>query len=193
MKNAKNGNDEKSGKGAICSVEGCESFTICRGLCRNHYQTAYRKGELKVYKTKTDQLNEFIDLCLKSTSEDCLEPPFQKNRRYPHAMVNGKLQQIGWIVLEKSAGPRPPGKVAHRSCKNTRCCNPRHLKWASRKKLHAKLSDQQRDYILANYRGRIQGVRRSNAYALAAELGISVGMVDKVVWKARKAEVGNEE
>jgi hypothetical protein len=185
--------EKSNGSGKKCSIGGCDSTAVSRSLCRNHYQTAYRKGDLKVFKTKTEQLAEFIELCLKWASEECLEPSFQKNRRYPHAMVDGKLQQIGWIVLEKSAGPRPPGKVAHRSCKNTRCCNPKHLQWASRRKLHAKLSEQQRDYILANYRGRIAGVRKSNAYALAGELGISVSMVDKVVRKARETEARNEE
>lgn len=119
-----------------CSVMGCQSVALKKGLCNRHYLRLWRhgdalgggldKGAAQVfYKTKA----------LVFAGNDCLIWPFAKSREgYAIIQYGGRCKIVSNMVCEDVYGP-PADKssqAAH-SCGNGHigCVNKTHLRWAS--------------------------------------------------------------
>jgi hypothetical protein len=114
-----------------CSIEGCATVVKARGLCNKHYFRARRGWQVTFGPDRTTRALQFVDDCLLSNTDLCLEPSFQRKCGYPSLLWNGADYRVGWLVLERSVGPRPEGTEMRHLCGNRRCCNPRHLSWGT--------------------------------------------------------------
>lgn len=114
-----------------CTQVNCERTVKARGMCEMHYLRAYRANALPAG-TRTDRVLEFIEHCLASDTDECVQPVFKPKSEYPSFTHNGVGVRIGWVVLERTKGPRPhPTYVMRHLCGISRCCNPRHLAWGT--------------------------------------------------------------
>lgn len=130
----------------LCSIEDCDNLSSARGWCDKHYMAWRRKGDPLAYKAKDDLKNAirefYFERVRKCDTDKCLIWPFSKTKAgYPMARIVGAPYR--WIhqsACHVRNGPRPSrDKDAAHSCGNPSCCNPRHLRWASRKE---NMSDQ---------------------------------------------------
>lgn|SRR5690606_19847350 len=135
-------------KNSICTVDGCGRPAVARGLCDGHY------GRWKKYRDPKPDLplreiakrppegeaQRFVlEVAPKFTGDECLIFPYGKSSNgYGAVDIDGKKRGAHVVVCEKVWGPPPDPtfEVAH-SCGVRACCNPRHLRWASRSDNHA--------------------------------------------------------
>lgn len=115
-----------------CSIDGCKKPVKNRSWCSAHYHRWQRYGDpLRGY-TAQGVLPAFIEAtALPCSLDGCLEWPFGKGK-YPKLNINGKTILAHRYVCLLSHGPAPDRKhqAAH-NCGNSRCVNPRHLRWAT--------------------------------------------------------------
>lgn len=183
----------------ICSVAGCRKLALPCGWCRAHYMRWWRHGDLQSAlpvknKASNGEPQRFIqEVAVQFTQDACLLWPFgQANYGYGEVWVKGRKRLAHRLVCEMAHGPQPSPEleVAH-ACGNRLCCNPRHLRWASRLE---NVADARRHGTLS--RGERNGhtklteadVRRIRALAgtqsqtvIAAQFGVSRGAVDKIL------------
>jgi len=135
-------------KNSICTVDGCGRPAVTRGLCDGHY------GRWKKYRDPKPDLplreiakrppegeaQRFVlEVAPKFTGDECLIYPYGKSSRgYGAVDINGKKRSVHVVVCELVWGPRPGPRfeVAH-NCGVRACCNPKHLRWATRSENHA--------------------------------------------------------
>lgn len=82
-----------------------------------------RKGEIDAWVAAT----------LAAETDDCIEWPFAGLiKGYGHISRGGKSRTAHAYVCEIAHGPAPtPEHEAAHSCRSRRCCNKRHLRWAT--------------------------------------------------------------
>ena len=177
-----------------CTIEGCSSPHVARGLCSRHWQKWKRNGDPLggdlPRGTGRRHLSEHV---LTLGTDDCYFWPFSKNAAgYGVVFVDGRHRIVSEYVCEKVHGQKPSSahSAAH-NCGMQSCCNPRHLRWATRseneldKRLHgtavngerhffSKLSDAEVDQIRALS-------REMRNCELAAKFGISRGHVTGIL------------
>jgi hypothetical protein len=127
------------------------------------------------------------------TGDDCLPWPFKANTYgYGTMGVGGKTVKATRYVCQLAHGA-PVGRVdcAH-SCGNRLCCNPRHLRWATRaeneadKRLHGRDNRGERhgatilttNDVLAIRAARKAGERNGK---LARQYGVSPGTICNIM------------
>lgn len=71
------------------------------------------------------------EVALRHDSDECLMWPFG-SKKYPDIPVGGKTVRVNRYICGLAHGPAPSSEhqAAH-WCGNTRCANPRHLRWAT--------------------------------------------------------------
>lgn len=176
----------------LCSIPGCgKGGKLRRGWCSTHYTKWWKYGDPLAGGTPGGALMRFIlETALPFTGDDCLPWPYSRaNYGYGEIVINGRKRLAHRIICELAHGSAPEGKndAAH-SCGNRLCCNPRHLRWASRQEnvddtlihgtrlrgervRHAKLTEQQ----VIEIRGLISdGVRKAT---IAKQYGITEASV----------------
>jgi hypothetical protein len=130
-----------------------------------------------------------------------LVPNFQYGIEYPVCKIGGKYIKLGWLVLEKTKGPKPNPKMVmrHFVCGNSKCCNPRHLVWGTEKenmadkKRHgtepdfsgtknpnSKLTIEDIRYIREHYKKGRGPYRRGNSAELASRFGVTQATITVV-------------
>lgn len=124
----------------ICSVDGCGKPAKTRGWCQAHYMRWWSNGDAQVdrpLKTVTqfgEPLRFVREVAPRYDGNDCLVWPYTKgNYGYGQVLIGGRKHLAHRLVCEAVYGSPPADKndAAH-SCGNRLCCNPRHLRWASR-------------------------------------------------------------
>ena len=198
-------------KTSRCSVDQCELLVHGRGLCMKHY-LQMRRGKLSsAGATRQELVLEFIEMCVVSTSAECLIPTFQPNVEYPRVNLGSGDVRIGWVVLTRTVGPRPHrNHVMRHLCGNRRCCNPNHLAWGTQKenaadrKIHgtepdrkgskngrAYLTEKQVSEIKRLYQPYLSCRQPSNQRDLARRFKVPVGVIRRIVygqtWKHNRA------
>ena len=116
----------------ICSVEGCGKLHYGRGWCKAHYERYRTRGTVDPCRTPCGDLPSYLkDVVLGFTGDDCLPWPYG-TRAYGLIKIDGRNIEVHRLVCEILYGPSPSPKheAAHR-CGNSRCCNPKHLRWAT--------------------------------------------------------------
>ena len=120
----------------ICSVQGCrKGGKLRRGWCPTHYTKWWKYGDPLAGSTCGGEPMLFIqDVAMAHEGDECLLWPYTKaNYGYGEVNVDGRKRLVHRVVCELVYGKPPDGKndAAH-SCGVRLCCNPRHLRWASR-------------------------------------------------------------
>jgi len=68
-------------------------------------------------------------------TDECILWPF-KSLCHGYGAVDwpdGRQRKASFFICEVAHGPKPQGKEAAHSCGNRLCCNPHHLRWATRR------------------------------------------------------------
>lgn len=118
-----------------CSVDGCTSPHKSKGFCGDHYGAFRRHGDPLVYiKTPPGALRSWLERNSDHTGDDCLEWPFaQYPNGYGHINFEGLETTAHRAMCRIAHGePDKPELDAAHSCHNRSCCNPQHLRWATR-------------------------------------------------------------
>jgi len=177
---------------ASCEVPECERKAHGHGFCVVHYARWRRHGSPTAGGTSTGAPKTFIAAAVQYVGADCLLWPYAKSPNgYGHAIRNGRHFDCHVQVCEDAHGPKPSSQheVAH-SCGVRLCCNPAHLRWATRKAnradnlLHgtrlqgerhgqAKLKEEQ---VLA-----IRSQADRSVVDLAAEFGVSTTTINFII------------
>lgn len=116
----------------ICSVDGCGKKHVGRGMCKLHWQRAYRSGFVKPADTRPTKA--FVAAALSKITDQCIHWPFALDATgYPIMRINGKSTRVHRHVCYESNGPAPAeAPFACHKCGNATCINPRCLYWGSR-------------------------------------------------------------
>lgn len=126
----------------VCSVADCGRPVDGRGWCQAHYLRWYFTGDVSADKplkrvARHGEPECFLRQAIATDDDECLLWPYTKSTYGYGEIVPGgrghKKESVHRLVCEAVHGPPPKGKndAAH-SCGNRLCCNPRHLRWASR-------------------------------------------------------------
>lgn len=111
-----------------CKFEGCQEKFYGLGYCRKHYRRFKIKGYADFTKPKTLSL---IESALQSETEECINWPFSDNGKdYGKLKIDDKYFYAHRYILSLTTAEDydNPLQTAH-SCNNTRCINPKHLRW----------------------------------------------------------------
>jgi hypothetical protein len=125
-----------------CSVPACNRPVDCHGYCASHARRFKRHGDPLGGTTARGAAKRFVEeVAINYCGNDCLEWPFGDNGKgYGVFHVNRLAVAAHVYVCEQAHGPKPSPlhEVAH-SCGrgHLKCCNPKHLRWATRKENHA--------------------------------------------------------
>ena len=117
-----------------CVIDGCEKPVHGRGWCKAHYIRWERHGDPKGGGIARGSTQAFIDSAIQYDSDDCLLWPYSQNEHgYGKTTVEGKTVRAHRVVCTIAHGNPPTAKhqAAH-SCGVKLCCNPAHLRWATR-------------------------------------------------------------
>jgi len=124
-----------------CSIQGCERGHYAHGLCDPHYKRQRKYGDpLKAafVRPPTGAVDEFLSAAIDAQDDGpCIIWPFAKDGSgYGQFGRQGRKYAAHRFICEAKHGPPPSPKMdAAHSCGNGHlaCCNPHHLRWASRK------------------------------------------------------------
>lgn len=110
---------------AACSVDGCESPSIAKGLCNRHYLRARAHGQTELPPRPT--VSELLASGSLRTEGGCLE--WQKGRRegYGRVWVGRRLFSAHVVAWEVVNGPVPKDKQINHKCHNRACIDVAHL------------------------------------------------------------------
>lgn len=118
--------------------EHCSAPMIARGLCAKHYLRWRRHGDPLIGgggPRPKGTAEYFITSLAVADTDDCIPWPFLVNPSHGYGQLSfrGRNTQAHRAVAITYHGsqPTPKHEVAH-SCGNRLCCNPRHLRWATR-------------------------------------------------------------
>ena len=124
----------------LCSIEGCDKPIFSRRWCAAHYTRWQRHGDPRgggKNQTKKGEPMQFVrEIAMKFAGIECLPWPYNRNSKgYGMIWENNSPVIVNRIICEKTHGPAPtPEHEAAHSCGNGNlvCCNPNHLRWATR-------------------------------------------------------------
>ena len=130
------GDPEYVGYPSVCSVEGCHAAgKITRGLCSRHYWHLLHNGDPLGGQNKTRFNSPEESFTARTEWQGrCLVWTGSKNPQGYGLIWNGdKLVLSHRYAWERVNGPIPEGMhLDHKNHCNTACCNPEHLRLATR-------------------------------------------------------------
>ena len=183
-----------------CCVLGCLKPVHGREMCYMHYLREKRLGKHTTL-NRAERALAFVDTCVASEMDECIEPDFGRGSEYPTAQIDGVVVRLGWLVLEKTKGKKPDQSMVmrHFVCGNSRCCNPRHLVWGTEvenmadKKAHgtepdytheknpnARLTSEQVENIRKRHRKGRGPYDTGNTKELAVEHGVTLATIQMI-------------
>lgn len=116
-----------------CKVEGCDNTSDARGYCPKHYAKAKRYGDPLASKGLDIGVPlAWMKSMVASPPDECVEYPYSTGSIYGQLSFRGKNRPASRVALILWTGEDPSDKfAAHGECHNPRCCNPKHLYWAT--------------------------------------------------------------
>lgn len=134
---------------------------------------------------------DFLTCIRQHEGDDCLIWPYAKARGYGYVFHEGRVQGVHRVACSMKHGKAPEGHDAAHSCGNRLCCNPHHLRWATR-------SENNRDKVqqgkhlrgnrhpLSKYsewqvRRLLELSKTQSVRSAALDLGMSYGVASKIV------------
>lgn len=123
--------------GRICAVDGCGNKYHAHGYCARHNYKFVTYGDPLAGRTSASpgEPLRWIEENAGHQGDECLPWPFECSHwGYGVVKHNGQKRVASRVMCERAHGPAPSPKwdAAH-SCHNPPCCNPQHLRWATRR------------------------------------------------------------
>lgn len=108
-----------------CSTDG----KLLRGLCRDHYDRARRRGQLAQFPLREPvPLQTRLAAAYVTRPSGCREWTRGTNKQgYGEIRVNGRMRRAHRVVWEMGHGPIPEGLFVLHRCDNPPCGNLDHL------------------------------------------------------------------
>lgn len=121
----------------ICAVESCDK-PVKKGerYCYGHYARWHNHGDPLAGRSPTGAGVKFLrEIAFRYSGDDCLDWPYGlMPAGYGSIKWNGRSAAAHRVVcVEVHGDPPQQGLQAAHKCGNPRCCNPRHLRWATPK------------------------------------------------------------
>lgn len=117
-----------------CTVAGCSRDHFGLGYCASHYKRFKLYGDPLAGRTEKGAALAWLRQHVRHEGDECLLWPFpSKHRGYGITRFRGRSRAASNIMCILAHG-EPVGaaiEAAH-SCGNPSCCNPNHLRWATR-------------------------------------------------------------
>lgn len=125
----------------VCSYPGCDKPHLSLGYCSKHLARWQSKGDPSIGRAPAKKLGlKFVyEQAVSFEGEECLLWPYGiSSNGYGAVDIDNRKRGAHVVVCELVHGPKPEPRheVAH-SCGVRACCNPAHLRWASRSNNHA--------------------------------------------------------
>jgi hypothetical protein len=119
-----------------CNVDGCGEPHKAKGFCSEHYYAWRRHGDplARCERTEPGALLEWLHRNSAYQADECLLWPFAVYPNgYGHIAHEGVETTAHRVMCRIAHGdpPQPEMEAAH-SCNVRPCCNPRHLRWATK-------------------------------------------------------------
>lgn len=179
-----------------CSVGGCKRNAHWRasgkrGFCAAHYQRWRIHGDPLRGRTGNGSLETFLtEVAFNYDGDDCLLWPYGKsNNGYGTIRLHGHRKQfVHRLVCEHANGTPPTPKMdAAHACGNRICCNPRHLRWATREEnmadaighgtLHNRRSNKLSSEDVLTIRKRLRSETRTD---IARSFGVTFSCINDI-------------
>ena len=118
-----------------CTVKACGKPHRARGLCTAHYKRWRRHGSPTSGGPFRGETVAFLEMAKLYRGDECLLWPFAKTKAgYGNFAAHRTPTTVHPIVCEALHGGRPsPRHEAAHICGVRLCCNPTHLRWATRR------------------------------------------------------------
>lgn len=119
----------------LCSIPDCGKPQYIKTYCGAHYHRYYKYGDpLAGGPPNGLPAKHLFDVILPYAGDDCIEWPFFRMASgYGHVTFNKKRSLVHRLVCELTNGPPATAKLdAAHNCGNSRCVNPKHIRWATR-------------------------------------------------------------
>jgi len=119
---------------SICSVDGCDNACTQRrkgGICEGHYRRLLRTGSTDGMqkRAKRGEPLHFLESLRTVNTDDCVIWPYCiSHDGYAKIEYGGRQRFVSNIVLEWSS-KRPEEHEAAHNCGESKCVNPKHLRW----------------------------------------------------------------
>lgn len=124
-----------------CEINDCDNIVYAKGLCNKHYIRKRKHGDPNYCKLHYDikKQEKFIEELYASDTDLCIDWPFYLHQGY--AYKGGKPFYLE-ICKDFYIKPQEDTyfEAAH-SCGNSKCVNPKHLRWAT-------VSENQMDRVI---------------------------------------------
>lgn len=125
----------------LCSVQSCGDPVYGHSYCRRH-MLRYNKygnplGGPPLRERNGEKLLFVQNVALNFKGNECLIWPFKTNPSgYAIFHFESKGRYVHNVVCGLVHGPKDEGQEAAHSCGVRACCNPAHLRWATRSENH---------------------------------------------------------
>jgi DNA-binding XRE family transcriptional regulator len=118
-----------------CQIDRCNKPAIARGYCTSHYRRWKRHGSPLLGAAFRGEIPAFLEEAKHYRGRDCLLWPFSKTGAgYGNFAPYRQSQTVHSFICAAVHGDRPsPAHEAAHSCGIKLCCNPTHLRWATRR------------------------------------------------------------
>lgn len=178
-----------------CAVSGCDRPAHKRRLCDAHAKRQLRYGDATggpPLRCRQGSLMKWLREHASRESDDCLMWPFGKLKGgYGSLLVKGKRTTAHRAMCELVHGAPPSADMdAAHSCGDRSCCNPRHIRWATRVEnagdriAHGTAARGEKFYAATITNEQAQTIigllgTKSNR-EIAADLGVTESTVDSI-------------
>lgn len=184
----------KSGRDK-CIISTCENLQAAHGLCNKHYSRKMKTGDPeKVLTTITGEPHHFLrNIVFNYIGDECLDWPYSKHPRgYGHLWNSEKNRHDGVhrLVCRHFHG-EPPSKNSHaaHSCGNPKCCNWKHIRWATPsennqdKKMHGTWQGGEANGNSKLTEKQVREIKHLKGYGLSQrKIAVRFGVSQKLIW-----------
>ena len=182
---------------APCTVEGCNSPRVGRGLCSKHWQRWRKSGDplaCEFSQSSPGQPLAFLTKAIATDTEECIHWPYMVSKSgYAKMHYKGRQTHVSRIVCEIAYGPPPtPSHEAAHNCGkgHEACINHRHLQWKTKleneadKRRHGTILDGTKHNMVKLAENQVQEIR-TLSHLSAPKIGRLYGVSTQTVYDIR--------
>jgi len=119
-----------------CTFDGCRRILYAKALCSGHWNQQWKGQDLRPLREWGVRQSQIAALIAGPPTDECILVLWPSGETHPQVQINGRIETVGAAALILSGFPRPPdAECCHDPliCNTGRCCNPRHVRWDTKK------------------------------------------------------------